>query len=424
MTRWMAIVGLCGMPACVFAAWQTVASEAGKRVEIDRDSIVRNAKGEAMARGRIVLDKPIVDPRTSTSYRSIEISNRFDCDERTYATLKRSYFKENGDLLRQEEVTSPYDMPVRSGSPDDKLFREACRPGERTGNGASAGSAIEKANEAAAGLRQLNEAMIAKEVKKEALRPAGSGRNEGGGHGGKPDAPRKSEKSGNEWANVAWAYNGAGGPENWAKLRPEYRLCGSGRRQSPIDIQDGLAVDLEPIGFAYRPSGFKVIDSGKSLLVPIYGGGFSLLGKTYVLTQMLFHRPAEITVAGKSFAMDVQLLHRADDGKIAIVSVLLESGPENPVIQTVLNNLPLERGGEVAPPSLSIDVERLLPEDRRYYAFMGSLTTPPCTEEVLWLVLKRPQPVSPEQLAIFQRLYAPNARPVQPSLGRIIKESR
>jgi carbonic anhydrase len=90
----------------------------------------------------------------------------------------------------------------------------------------------------------------------------------------------------------------------------------------------------------------------------------------------------------------------------------------------VLNNLPLERGGEVAPPGKSLDVSRLLPVNRRYFTFMGSLTTPPCTEDVLWLVLRQPQQISPEQLMIFQRLYKPNARPVQPGFGRIIKESR
>ena len=150
----------------------------------------------------------------------------------------------------------------------------------------------------------------------------------------------------------------------------------------------------------------------------------TLLGKNYVLTQILFHRPAEMTVAGKVFDMDVQLFHRGEDGKRVIVSIPLERGAENPVIQTVLNNLPLERSGEVEPPMQSLDIERLLPDNRAYHAFMGSLTTPPCTEDVLWLVLKSSQPISLEQLAIFQRLYPPNARPVQPVGGRIIKESR
>ncbi len=207
-------------------------------------------------------------------------------------------------------------------------------------------------------------------------------------------------------------------------MRPEYAVCASGRRQSPIDIRDGFAVDLEPIQFSYRPSSFRVVDSGKSLLVLTYGGSLSLLGKTYALTQIQFHRPSEISVAENTFAMDAQLTHRAEDGQLAVVTVLLEKGAENPIIQMALNNLPLEKGGDVVAPGQNIDIERLLPASQRYFAFMGSMTAPPCSENVLWLVLKQPQQISPEQLEIFERLYKPNARPLQPAWGRIIKESR
>ena len=189
-------------------------------------------------------------------------------------------------------------------------------------------------------------------------------------------------------------------------------------------MRDGIAVDLEPIQFAYRPSFFRVVDSGRNLQVAVYGGGLGLLGKNYELIRILFHRPSETRIDGKTFDMEAQLVHRAEDGKLAIVSLLLERGAENPVIQMVLHNLPLAKSGEVAPPAQSLDMNRLLPERQAYFTFMGSLTTPPCTENVLWLVLKQPQQVSVEQLEIFQRLYPPNARPVQASYGRIIKESR
>ena len=169
---------------------------------------------------------------------------------------------------------------------------------------------------------------------------------------------------------------------------------------------------------------FRVVDGGRNLQVDVRGASFALLGKNYELVRILFHRPSETTVGGKTFEMEAQLVHQSSDGKLAIVVVLLDAGSENPAIQTVLNNLPLEKGGDVAPPGQGFEVARLLPESRRYFTFMGSLTTPPCTEDVLWLVLKQPQQISPEQLAIFQRLYQPNARPVQPGFGRIVKESR
>ncbi len=419
----LAAIWAIGASQWAAATWQVVATESGKRVEIERDSIVVGANGEARARGRIVLDKPIIDPRTSSLFRIIEISNRFDCNERTYATLKRIYYKENGETLRQEDVRVPDNMPVRSGTPDDRLFREACR-GEAVSGARppSASQTVERVNQAAAELRQLNQAMIEKEVKKSAARPSDPVLALLAERESRVSAKGRKTDAGT--AAVAWSYEGAGAPDHWGALRPEYRVCASGRRQSPIDIRDGIAVDLEPIQFSYRPVTFKVIDGGRNLLVMSYGGSLSLLGKTYALTQILFHRPGETTLDGRTFEMDIQLLHRADDGRQAIVSVLLERGAENPVIQTVLNNLPLERGGEVAPPAQMLDLERLLPADRRYYTFMGSLTMPPCTEDVLWLVFKEAQPISAQQVDIFRRLYPPNARPVQPPFARIIKESR
>lgn len=409
-------------PGLASSAWQLVATEQGKRVEIDRDSIVSKPNGEYLARGRIVLDRPIVDPRTSASYRIIEVENRFDCTERTYATLKRSYFLEEGELLRLEEVRNPYDTLVRSGTPDDRLLREVCRPKPVGAAAIEASKTAEKVSEAAGELRKLNDALVENEVQKSLKKirlsgPVSSSRNTSVSSASKVHAASPP-------ASVAWAYAGAGGPEYWSALKSDYAICSSGQRQSPIDLREGIAVDLEPIQFAYQPATFRVVDSGRNLQVAVYGGSLGLLGKNYALIRIHFHRPSEMKVEGKSFDMDVQLVHRTEDGKLAIVSILFEKGVENPVVQMVLNNLPLEKGGEVVPPSLSLDMERLLPEKRDYYTFMGSLSSPPCTEDVLWMVLKQPQQISPEQLAIFQRLYPPNARPVQPRFGRIIKESR
>jgi carbonic anhydrase len=406
----LALVALLVAAAPVCAAWQTVASEPGKRVEVDRASIVVDPSGEAMAKGRVVLDKPIVDPKTSASYRIIQTVNRYDCAERTSATLKRSYYREEGELLREEEVRNPFDMPVRSGTPDDKLLREVCRPQNSAQAVIAANRTAGKASEAAGELRKANAALIEQEAGKEVKR-----------------APRRAPApvARNPAAlNTAWAYAGEGGPENWGKLKAEYANCASGRRQSPIDLKDGIAVDLEPIQFAYGPAAFRVVDGGRNLQVAVYGGSLTLLGKNYELTRILFHRPSEMSIGGKSFDMDAQLLHKAADGKLLIVAVPLEKGSENALVQMALNNLPLEPGGDVQPPAQNIDVNRLLPENRRYFTFLGSLTTPPCTEDVLWLVLKQAQQLSPEQLAIFERLYAPNARPLQPAFGRIVKESR
>ena len=421
-----AAITIALLPAVVSAAWQVVATDQGKRVEIERASIVAEPGKPAMAVGRIVLDKPIVDPKTSASYRIIEVQNRYDCTERTYATLKRTYFKEEGELLRQEEMKNPFDMPVRSGTPDDKLLREVCRPKVGGASMASASKTVEKVNEVASELRKANEALVEKEVQKDLKKLTQRATPAPVSSSPKISAPANTARkpASAPPSNTVWSYDGSSGPDSWGKLKADFGLCASGHNQSPIDLRDGIAVDLEPIQFFYRPTPYRVVDSGRHLQMTVYGGGFNLLGKNYELIRVVFHRPSEFTVDGKTFDMDAQLVHKSDDGKQAIVTVLLEKGTENPVVQMALNNLPLDKGGEVAPPGLNIDVARLLPENRRYFTFMGSLTTPPCSEDVLWLVLKQAQQISREQLEIFQRLYRPNARPVQPGFGRILKESR
>lgn len=224
-------------------------------------------------------------------------------------------------------------------------------------------------------------------------------------------------------AHPHWSYEGEGGPEAWGRLQPEFATCASGQRQSPIDIQGGIAVDLEPIAFEYQPGAFRVIDNGHTVQVNVAPGNFvGVGGRRYELLQFHFHRPSEERIAGRQFAMVVHLVHRSADGRLAVVAVLLDEGPAHPLVQLVWNNLPLEKHEEQAAP-MPLDPVSLLPNDRRYYTYMGSLTTPPCTEGVLWLVMKQPVTLSPEQAAIFGRLYPMNARPVQPGSGRLIKES-
>jgi carbonic anhydrase len=223
---------------------------------------------------------------------------------------------------------------------------------------------------------------------------------------------------------IHWSYEGDGSPANWAKLRPDYAVCATGRRQSPIDIRDGIKVDLEPIAIDYRRSQFRVLDNGHSIQVNVgEGSSIAIMGRTYQLQQIHFHRPAEERVNGKTYDMGIHFVHRDDEGHLAVIAVLLEKGPEHPLIQAIWNNMPLEVDQEVAP-ALSVDLNDLLPRDRSYYTYMGSLTTPPCTEDVLWMVFKQPVAISAEQIAIFTRLYKNNARPIQAANGRLIKENR
>jgi carbonic anhydrase len=224
--------------------------------------------------------------------------------------------------------------------------------------------------------------------------------------------------------HVHWSYEGEGGPGNWARLRDDYAICAAGKRQSPIDIREGIKVNLESIKFDYKPTHFRIIDTGHTVQVNVGEGlGMTITGKHYELIQFHFHKPSEERINGRAYDMVVHLVHRNDEGQLAVVAVLLEKGSEHPLIQTLWNNLPLEQNMDVAPEDV-IDLNTLLPENRGYWTYMGSLTTPPCSEGVLWMVLKQPVQLSPEQVSIFGRLYRNNARPVQPLNDRLIKESR
>jgi carbonic anhydrase len=220
-----------------------------------------------------------------------------------------------------------------------------------------------------------------------------------------------------------WDYDGAHGPAHWATLKPEFAACAKGERQSPIDIKDGLRLQLDPVRFDYKPSAFRVVDTGHTVQANIAAGNtIEVMGRRYELQQFHFHRPSEERIDGRVYDMDVHLVHKDPEGRLAVVAVLLESGSALPVVQAVWNNLPLEKGEELAA-RVPIDPAALLPAERGYYTYMGSLTTPPCSEGVVWMVMKQAVTISPEQIGVFTRLYPMNARPVQAASGRMIKES-
>lgn len=220
-----------------------------------------------------------------------------------------------------------------------------------------------------------------------------------------------------------WDYAGGAGPEAWGQMKPEFAKCSTGTRQSPIDIREGIRVDLDPVQFDYKPSAFRVIDNGHTVQVNVAAGNsIEVMGRRFELVQFHFHRPSEERIDGRQFDMVVHLVHKDLEGRLAVVAVLLDRGSAQPVVQTVWNNLPLEKGEELAARG-ALNLNELLPAERRYYTYMGSLTTPPCSEGVLWMVMKEPVPISAEQIGIFARLYPMNARPIQSASGRLIKES-
>jgi carbonic anhydrase len=382
-------------PAVASAGWQVISAEPGKRVEVDRSSIRKDESGKTVALGRIVLEKPIIDPKTSSSYRIVQALSRYDCLSRSYSTLKRSYFRDEGEMLREEDVKVQVEMPVRSGMLDDKLLREVCRP--------KAGSEAAFWRPAEPPTRSTRPPVsCARRTRRWSRRTSGGRtckrrRSRGGRRGAGPQARSARQASGKRagarqrghWQRPSQPPAGRHtasreqrlpdsrgqrqradsngptkvrvGPDNWGKLKPEYATCATGKRQSPIDIRDGFRVDLEPIQFNYRPSEFRVVDNGHTIQVEVGGSSISLLGKRYDLSSVPFSSPVRRTHERQVLRHGGTPGAQVGGWHIAVVAVLLEKGMEHPLIQTVWNNLPLEKNEYVRPPELSIDLAQLLP---------------------------------------------------------------
>ena len=221
-----------------------------------------------------------------------------------------------------------------------------------------------------------------------------------------------------------WTYEESA---RWADLDPDYAAC-NGREQSPIDIRGTTKADLPPLKFESKSGPLKYVTNNRHTIRVNYhpgNGNFLLVGdRRYELTQFHFHRPSEETIHGKAYGMEVHLMYRARDGKVAGVTVFVKPGGANSTIQQVWDHMPAAEGQqEVA--GVEINPAGLLPEkSAAYYMYMGSVTAPPCTEGVTWFVLKSTIHMSAKQIDAFAKLYPHDARPVQPLNGRVVKESK
>ena len=254
-------------------------------------------------------------------------------------------------------------------------------------------------------------------------------------------AEAKVEEKGGHGEVMHWSYiDGPAGPENWANIDKANLACTKGKTQSPININldNAVKVELDPLEFDYRPSQLAITDNGHTIVVK-YGEGSNIFieGRQYRLVQFHFHKPSEEAINGERMDMVVHLVHQHYDGSLAVVAVLLttkmpaaarkywwgsEDPKGNPLIQTLWNNIPIIKE-QTDTPGNAINANQLLPQDRGYFTYMGSLTTPPCSENVRWFVLKTPVLVSEEQVKNFGRIYPMNARPLQPKGDRVIKET-
>ncbi|HEX4780996.1 MAG TPA: carbonic anhydrase family protein [Usitatibacter sp.] len=218
-----------------------------------------------------------------------------------------------------------------------------------------------------------------------------------------------------------WGYSGEAAPENWSKLDPAFAACSAGRSQSPVDLPRNAKAESGKIGFAYKQGGKAILNNGHTVQVDYAPGSvLTLDGHAYELKQFHFHAPSENTIDGKRFPMEAHLVHADKDGHLAVVAVMFTDGKASPFVDSLWAAIPAKEG-EPKPLAEPLDASGLLPASHRHYRFAGSLTTPPCSEGVTWIVLTQPQSASKAQVAKFSgTLGFANNRPVQPLNARAV----
>lgn len=226
--------------------------------------------------------------------------------------------------------------------------------------------------------------------------------------------------------DIHWGYHGQGDPAHWADLDEAYRICRAGRNQSPIDLTSGLDTQLPQLTFDYySQDSIRETNNGHTIQVDLEPGSFLLIedrDRRFEARQLHFHSPSEHTVAGESFAMEMHIVHSDEHGNLAVVGILFRTGDENPILQRIWSFMPKEAGRTIEEP-IPFEESGLLPPTRDYYSYNGSLTTPPCSEGVAWIVLKDPIEASAAQIEEFQRTMGEATnRPVQPHNARTVLE--
>ncbi|PMC33678.1 carbonic anhydrase [Bacillus sp. UMB0899] len=235
------------------------------------------------------------------------------------------------------------------------------------------------------------------------------------------EATNTNESKGKETHSTQtahWSYNGETGPEHWGELDQANSMCVNGSEQSPINIEFSQVKTDKKTGniqIQYETTPFTLVNNGHTVQANATTDSNSLLveGNTYKLVQLHFHTPSEHQFNGHNLDMELHLVHKDENGNIAVLGMMIQEGKENEKLAPIWDVLPKEETGEDIAVKEPIDLQGLLPQDQTSFHYNGSLTTPPCTEEVKWVIFEQPIQMSKEQIQAFQQLFPDNHRPVQ-----------
>ena len=238
-----------------------------------------------------------------------------------------------------------------------------------------------------------------------------------------PSQPAPKKEMSTQDHHAHWDYLGVENPSHWGLLSEEYKTCETGNRQSPINItMVHHGEHHQKLVFHYRTSQLHEMNNGHTIQVShVSGCRVDLNDRKYKLRQFHFHSPSEHHIEGKTFPMEMHLVHQDNSGHVLVIAVLMETDASQPVLSKLWKWLPEQKEKEVSIP-LELSLTDILPQDTSHYTYSGSLTTPPCTEGVQWIVLKKLMHVTKQDVDQFVQIIGQNARPIQPLRDRHIDE--
>jgi carbonic anhydrase len=223
-----------------------------------------------------------------------------------------------------------------------------------------------------------------------------------------------------------WSYSGDAGPAHWAELSPDFDLCATGKQQSPIDVPRSrlLKADwLLPLQVKFQPSKVQMVNNGHTIQINYErGSSLNFEKTTYELKQFHFHSPSEHMINGVGADMETHLVFSDTQKHLAVIGIMMNAGAENPFFAKFWHALPDKEGAVNR--EITVNVGDLVPADRDYYSYDGSLTTPPCSEGVTWILLKAKVSASTDQINRFRTIFngGATARPIQPIGDRLVKD--
>ncbi len=221
-----------------------------------------------------------------------------------------------------------------------------------------------------------------------------------------------------------WGYQGETGPARWSELSSDFRSCSLGLEQTPIDLRDAVKSQAGTIEISYQSMPLTILNNGHTIqVITPPASKIKVDGTPYSLMQYHFHHPSEHLLAGKGFDMELHFVHKSAAGAFAVVGVFITPGATNPTLAPIWSVMPSHKAASATIEGMAVNPAKLLPVDREYFRYMGSLTTPPCSEGLVWTVFRSPIEASPEQIRNFAALFPLNARPVQSLNRRVLLAS-